>query len=123
MSLLEDHEEEKDGNLAVTQLTAGQEEAIQEQEFKYATLLQVRNNLKDITSLKCESDFLTFVKLMAPTLVSDWKMGKHIEVISDKLQKVVDGKIKRLMVFLPPRSSKSVICSKLFPAWYMGKES
>jgi predicted phage terminase large subunit-like protein len=121
MSLLEDHEEEKDGGLAVTQLTASQEEAIQEQEFKYATLLQVRNNLKDITSLKCKSDFLTFVKLMAPTLVSDWKMGKHIEVISDKLQKVVDGKIKRLMVFLPPRSSKSVICSKLFPAWYMGK--
>ncbi len=50
MSLLEDHEAEKDGGLAVTQLTAGQEEAIQEQEFKYATLLQVRNNLKDITS-------------------------------------------------------------------------
>jgi hypothetical protein len=24
------------------------------------------------------------------------------------------------MVFLPPRSSKSVICSKLFPAWYIG---
>ena len=28
-------------------------------------------------------------------------------------------RLKRLMVFLPPRSSKSVICSKLFPAWYM----
>ena len=25
------------------------------------------------------------------------------------------------MVFLPPRSSKSVICSKLFPAWYIGR--
>jgi predicted phage terminase large subunit-like protein len=24
------------------------------------------------------------------------------------------------MVFLPPRSSKSLICSKLFPAWYIG---
>jgi len=33
---------------------------------------------------------------------------------------VVDGDIKRLMVFLPPRSSKSLICSKLFPAWYIG---
>jgi hypothetical protein len=27
------------------------------------------------------------------------------------------------MVFLPPRSSKSVICSKLFPAWYMGNHA
>ena len=25
------------------------------------------------------------------------------------------------MVFLPPRSSKSVLCSKLFPAWYIGR--
>ena len=29
-------------------------------------------------------------------------------------------RLKRLMVFLPPRSSKSVICSKIFPAWYIG---
>jgi predicted phage terminase large subunit-like protein len=36
---------------------------------------------------------------------------------------VVDGDIKRLMVFLPPRSSKSLICSKLFPAWYIGNFS
>ena len=58
---------------------------------------------------------------MAPTLVSDWRMGRHIEVISEKLQQLESGEIKRLMVFLPPRSSKSVICSKLFPAWYIGR--
>ena len=58
---------------------------------------------------------------MAPSLVSDFKMGRHIEVISEKLQQLESGKIKRLMVFLPPRSSKSVICSKLFPAWYIGR--
>ena len=88
------------------QLTAKQQQAIQEQEFKYAALLQIRNNLKELTSQQSKKDFLTFVKLVAPTLVSDWEMGKHIEVISDKLQKVVEGKITRLMVFLPPRSSK-----------------
>ena len=70
---------------------------------------------------QCKEDFLTFVRKVAPTLITDWHMGRHIEVLSDKLQKVVEGKIKRLMVFLPPRSSKSVICSKLFPAWYIGK--
>ena len=68
-----------------------------------------------------KDDFLTFVRQMAPTLVSDFKMGKHIEVISDKLRQLESGEIKRLMVFLPPRSSKSVICSKLFPAWYIGR--
>ena len=48
-------------------------------------------------------------------------MGRHIQVLCHKLQQVVDGECNRLMVFLPPRSSKSVICSKLFPAWYIGR--
>ena len=71
--------------------------------------------------LQCNDDFLSFVRLVAPTIVSDFKMGRHIEIISEKLQQVENGEIKRLMVFLPPRSSKSVVCSKLFPAWYIGR--
>ena len=82
-------------------------------------------NLQGLLNLsvlqETKDDFLSFVRLMAPMLVSDWKMGKHIEVISNKLRQLEAGEIKRLMVFLPPRSSKSVICSKLFPAWYIGR--
>jgi len=82
-------------------------------------------NLKGLLSQKVnrdsKADFLTFVKLMAPSLVSDFRMGSHIKVISNKLKELEDGEVKRLMVFLPPRSSKSVICSKLFPAWYIGR--
>jgi len=77
--------------------------------------------LKARTYTEAQDDFLTFVRLVAPSLVSDWKMGKHIEVISNKLDDLENGHIKRLMVFLPPRSSKSVLCSKLFPAWYIGR--
>ena len=81
--------------------------------------------LKGLLSNKIQQeskkDFLTFVRMMAPSIVSDFRMGKHIEVISNKLKDLEEGKIKRLMVFLPPRSSKSVICSKLFPAWYIGR--
>ena len=82
-------------------------------------------NLQSLVSHKVQQDskgdFLTFVRQMAPMLVSDFKMGKHIEVLSDKLRQLESGEIKRLMVFLPPRSSKSVICSKLFPALYIGR--
>ena len=88
-------------------------------------LLEPFLNLKGLLSQKVEyqsnENFLTFVKRMAPSIVSGFKMGNHIRVISDKLQELEEGKIKRLMVFLPPRSSKSVICSKLFPAWYIGR--
>ena len=82
-------------------------------------------NLKGLLSQQVENqsntDFLTFVRLVAPSLVPGFMMGNHIKLISDKLKDMEDGKIKRLMVFLPPRSSKSVICSKLFPAWYIGR--
>ena len=61
---------------------------------------------------QCNDDFLSFVRLMAPSIVSDFRMGRHIEVISEKLQQVENGELKRLMVFLTPRSSKSVVCSK-----------
>ena len=77
--------------------------------------------LKQNVDTQCNDDFLSFVRLIAPSIVSDFRMGRHIEVISDKLQQVQDGQIKRLMVFLPPRSHKSVVCSKLFPAWYLGR--
>ncbi len=77
--------------------------------------------LKRRVLTKTNTDFLSFVRYVAPDLVHDWKMGRHIKIISDKLQKIENGELKRLMVFLPPRSSKSVICSKLFPAWYIGR--
>ena len=81
----------------------------------------IQRSLRVIASRRANRDFLTYIRMMAPKVVDGFKMGRHIEVIAQKLQMVVDGKIKRLMVFLPPRSSKSVICSKLFPSWYIGR--
>ena len=83
--------------------------------------IQLEGLLSQQVNQQCNTDFLSFVRLVAPSLVSGFKMGRHIEVISEKLQQVESGEIKRLMVFLPPRSSKSVVCSKLFPAWYIGR--
>ena len=98
-------------------LEEGMEESI---ENSIDTLATLSTFLDDLVLQTSKMDFISFVRLVAPTIVSDWKMGRHIKILSDKLQKVQDGEIKRLMVFLPPRSSKSVICSKIFPAWYIG---
>ena len=91
-------------------------------------MLQVNENLIKLRELyfqkaviQSKDSFLHFIAMFAPTLVPDWIMGRHIHVIAERVQKVESGEIKRLMVFLPPRSSKSVICSKLFPAWYVGR--
>jgi hypothetical protein len=44
----------------------------------------------------------------------------HIEVIAAKLAAVREGKIRRLIINLPPRHLKSLIASIAFPAWYLG---
>ncbi len=86
-----------------------------------AALKEMRGELIERIIGNSHNDFLTFIRAMAPTLIADFKMGRHIEIIATKLQQLEEGTCKRLMVFLPPRSSKSVICSKLFPAWYIGR--
>jgi predicted phage terminase large subunit-like protein len=45
----------------------------------------------------------------------------HHHLIAKYLEKVEKGKIKRLMIFMPPRSGKSMIVSEFFPAWYLGR--
>ncbi len=84
-------------------------------------LIKLRELYFQKAVIQSKDSFLHFIGMFAPTLVPDWIMGRHIHLIADRLQKVESGEIKRLMVFLPPRSSKSVICSKLFPAWYVGR--
>jgi predicted phage terminase large subunit-like protein len=41
-------------------------------------------------------------------------------LIADKCQAVYEGKIKRLMIFVPPQHGKSEVVSRRFPAWAMG---
>lgn len=43
--------------------------------------------------------------------------GRHIEAICEHLEAVLDGKITRLIVNMPPRHAKSSIISVLFRAW------
>jgi predicted phage terminase large subunit-like protein len=42
-------------------------------------------------------------------------------LLDDRLCQLASGKIRRLMVFMPPRHGKSELCSKYFPAWYIGR--
>ena len=55
-----------------------EEESLSQEDITYNVLLNVKNNLVDLVNKQSQDDFLTFVRAMAPTLVSDWKMGRHI---------------------------------------------
>ena len=45
----------------------------------------------------------------------------HIHAISEALEEVVNGNIKRLIINMPPRYLKSFCVSVSFPAWILGK--
>lgn len=56
------------------------------------------------------------------TLMSEaYQAPPHLKRIAKALEAVESGKIKRLIVTVPPRHGKSYLCSTYFPAWYMGR--
>ena len=46
----------------------------------------------------------------------------HIDTLCWHLEEVAAGRIKRLIVCVPPRSLKSTIASVAFPAWLLGRD-
>ena len=65
----------------------------------------------------CRGGFLTFVRAIWPEFIT----GSHHELIAQKLERVASGELKRLIVNMPPRHTKSEFASYLFPAWMIGK--
>jgi len=64
------------------------------------------------------STFLTFVKKVWPEFIA----GSHHKIIAQKFEDISRGKIKRLIVNMPPRHTKSEFASHLFPAWMLGQK-
>ena len=51
----------------------------------------------------------------------NYKIPSHIKTIAKALSDVESGKIKRLIITLPPRHGKSMLVSQYFPAWFLGR--
>ena len=64
-----------------------------------------------------QSDFLSFVKHMWPEFIE----GSHHKIIAKKFNNMSTGKVKRLIVNMPPRHTKSEFASSLLPAWMIGR--
>ena len=77
--------------------------------------LELLNEKK--TQEKAEQNFLDFVEAMWPAFIK----GKHHEIMADAFERVANGELKRLIINMPPRHTKSEFASYLFPAWFLGK--
>ncbi len=60
---------------------------------------------------------LDFILYNFPSYRVNW----HHNIIIEKLEALERGEIKKVMFLMPPRHGKSEICSKQFPAWYIGR--
>ena len=60
-----------------------------------------------------------FTKAAWPTIEPgvEFQNNWHVDAISDHLQAVVDGDIKRLIINVPPRHMKSISVAVALPAW------
>ena len=77
-----------------------------------------QNTVKSDIGVVKES-FMEFVReawhVIEPSTV--YEHNWHIELISEHLQEVYEGNIKRLIVNIPPRYMKSLLVSVFWPAW------
>ena len=65
---------------------------------------------------KARGDFLAFVKQVWPGFVS----GNHHRIMADAFNRVARGELRRLIINMPPRHTKSEFASVHFPAYYLG---
>jgi predicted phage terminase large subunit-like protein len=66
---------------------------------------------------KAQIDFMKFVKAMWPGFID----GRHHKVMAKKFEEIAEGKIRRLIINMPPRHTKSEFASYMLPAWFLGK--
>ena len=78
--------------------------------------LQVLHAEKKIQN-KAKNDFLSFVKCMWPEFIE----GSHHRLVAEKFNKLATGELKRLIINMPPRHTKSEFASYLLPAWMVGR--
>ena len=69
------------------------------------------------SSKKAHGNFLEYVKFVWPGFIA----GRHHKIVAEKLEAVANGTLKRLIINMPPRHTKSEFASFLFPSWFIGR--
>ena len=74
---------------------------------------QQRLNTRD----EAQKTFMTYVNHVYDGFI----VGRHHKIIAEKLERIASGDLKRLIVNMPPRHSKSEFASYLMPSWFLGR--
>ena len=90
--------------------------------LSYEEKVELLNQLDELQKAQfrelCQTDFLSFVKAMWPAFIE----GDHHKIMAEEFGRVVNGELKRLIINMPPRHTKSEFASYLLPAWFLGQK-
>jgi len=67
---------------------------------------------REVTARLCTDSLLHYARAIDP----EYLLAPHIRKIADALEGVASGRIKRLILNLPPRHGKTRLTSELFTA-------
>lgn len=76
--------------------------------------IEIRRQLVEI---RAKDDFLSFLLFVNRQYRVKW----FHKLIAAECQRVYNGELHKLMIFVPPQHGKSEIVSRSFPAWCLGK--
>lgn len=79
--------------------------------------VKIRQLLEFDRVQRCQESFLFFVQQMWPVFIS----GRHHKIMADAFERAARGELRRLIINMPPRHTKSEFASYLLPAWFLGK--
>ncbi len=72
-----------------------------------------------------ENSVLDFLKGsllgFSAAMFPEYRPGRHHKLLSSRLEEIESGRLKRLIVTMPPRHGKSKLTSELFPSWALGR--
>ena len=65
---------------------------------------------------KARNTFMGFCNMVWPAFIE----GRHHKIMADAFERVARGELKRLIINMPPRHTKSEFASYLLPSWFLG---
>ena len=92
----------------ISQLPANEYEKLMDQVASYKEALERERS---------QAHFMEYVKVMWPGFIH----GRHHALMAKKFEEIAAGKLKRLIINMPPRHTKSEFASYLLPSWFLGK--
>ena len=91
-------------------------QALPDEVLKETLLLEEQLKKLDTRDL-ARDKFMAYAKHVYDGFIE----GRHHKIIAEKLEAIAEGKLKRLIVNMPPRHSKSEFASYLMPSWFLGR--